>query len=392
MFTLKFRPNIASTLILAAALAAGCTKESATPPASEKGTEKNAPTNASAAPSTSARGELIVGFLPVTCHLTCPVTNWVTSHSEKGTNFRSKKYTDFATVSDDFKGGKLKATFILAPLAMTLRRQGVPIKIVHLGHRDGTTLVVAKGSPIKKFEELKGKKIAIPHNYSNQRILLARQLEKSGMKEDDIKMLPYAPPEMPSALQKGSIDGYIVGEPVAAKAEMEGFGEVLLFTKDIWPNFISCVLAVHEDLIKENRAVVQELVDGIAASGKWIDAPGDELQVGIKRAGEGVTESDTVAVLPADWESNHRSQAAAIASRKEYYNQKPELVKFVLSKPIDRVKYTNLVPARADFEEIQRYAEKLNYFKPSTPDDPFGFNDYCDASFALKAPANQKGK
>mgnify|MGYP003694120159 CR=1 FL=1 len=48
----------------------------------------------------------------------------------------------------------------------------------------------------------------------------------------------------------------------------------------------------------------------------------------------------------------------------------------------------NLVPAKADFEEIQKYAEKLGYFKPSTEDDPFGFYDYCDASFATKANAS----
>src|SRR5215510_2792321 len=61
------------------------------------------------------RGELTVGFLPVTCHLTCPVTNWVTTHSDSGSVFRSKKYTDFATVAEEFKQGKLKASFILAP-------------------------------------------------------------------------------------------------------------------------------------------------------------------------------------------------------------------------------------------------------------------------------------
>src|SRR5215470_8394892 len=33
------------------------------------------------------RQEMIVGFLPVTCHLTCPVTSWVTEHSERGSVF-----------------------------------------------------------------------------------------------------------------------------------------------------------------------------------------------------------------------------------------------------------------------------------------------------------------
>ncbi len=327
------------------------------------------------------RGELVVGFLPVTCHLTCPVTSWVTARSERGSVFRSKKYTEFATIAEEFKQGKLKASFILAPLAMTLRRQGLPIKIVHLGHRDGTTLMVRKDSDIYSFEDLRGKTIAIPHRYSNQRILLEREMEKRHMGPDDLKMVVFPPPEHPSALQKGVVDAYIIGEPFAAKAEVEGFGRVLLFTKDVWPNFISCVLAVHEDLIRDDPALVQELVNGIAASGQWIDAPGEDLAAGVRREGDGVAANPDEAVLPKGWDSGHRSQAAAIAARPEYYNQSADLIRFVLSKPPDRVRYTDLVPARKDFEEIQRYAEKLGYFKPSSADDPFGFDDYCDPSF-----------
>ncbi len=316
----------------------------------------------------------------------------MTSHSDTGSLFRSKKYTGWATMAEDFKSGSLKASFLLAPLAMTLRRQGLPVKIVYLGHRDGTTIVVHKDSPIRTFRDLKGKKIAIPHNYSNQRILLARQMEKEGMAPGDITMLPVEPPEHPSMLQKGSIDAFIVGEPIAAKAEISGFGRVLYFTKDIWPDFISCVLVVREDLIREKRDLVQELVNGIARSGKWIDDPGNDLTPGVHLPGSGATAADDVVVLPEGWDSSHRAQAAAIASSKRYYDQAPELVRFVLSKPPDRVRYTRLAPARKDLEEIQRYAEQLGYFKSSSPDDPFGYDDYCDPSFAAALPSSRADK
>ena len=91
------------------------------------------------------------------------------------------------------------------------------------------------------------------------------------------------------------------------------------------------------------------------------------------------------AVLPPEHGRSHRMQAAVIAARAEYFNQNPALLRFVLSQPPDRVKYTNLQLARADFEEIQRYAEQLQFFAPSTPASPFGFDDYCDPSFATHA-------
>ena len=44
----------------------------------------------------------------------------------------------------------MPATFILAPMAIALREQGVKIKIVYLGHRDGSAVMVHKDSGISK--------------------------------------------------------------------------------------------------------------------------------------------------------------------------------------------------------------------------------------------------
>jgi NitT/TauT family transport system substrate-binding protein len=314
----------------------------------------------------------------------------VTTHSEKGSVFQSKRYTNFSAITEDMTAGTLKASFILAPLAMVLNRKGVPVKIVYLGHRDGTTFMVRKDSPYHSFADLKGKRIAIPHRYSNQRILVERLKDRFGFGPDDVTLVDYPPPEMPAALKTGQIDAFVVGEPFPAKAEMEGFGRVLYFTKDIWPDFISCVLAVHEDLIRTNRPLVQELVNGIGASGEWIDAPGEDLASGVVTEEgapvPGTPGRELLTILKDRFGTTHRMQAAAIAARREYYAQDPDLLKFVLSHPPDRVRYSNLLPARKDFEEIQRYAEKLGYFsfRPVTKEDPFRFEDYCDPSFAVE--------
>jgi len=265
----------------------------------------------------------------------------------------------------------------------------MPIKIVYLGHRDGTTLVVRKDDPIQSFAGLQGKRIAIPHRYSNQRILIQKLMDKFGMREEDVDLIEFPPPEMPAGLKARQFDAYIVGEPFGAAAELSDVGRVLYFTKDVWPDFISCVLAVHEDLIRDNPELVQELVDGIAASGEWLDSSGEELAPGVVVAGQGEAGPDD-AVLPADWPRTHRMQAAVIAARAEHFNQKPELMRHVLSHPPDRVRYVDLEPARAEFEEIQRYAERLGFFEPSTPQRPFGFDDYVDPRFARRAPVGGK--
>src|ERR1017187_969425 len=45
-----------------------------------------------------AERELTVGFLPVTCHLTCPVTDYASKTTETNTNFNSRVFSDFPTV------------------------------------------------------------------------------------------------------------------------------------------------------------------------------------------------------------------------------------------------------------------------------------------------------
>jgi NitT/TauT family transport system substrate-binding protein len=270
----------------------------------------------------------------------------VTRHSEKGTLFRSQKFTDWPTVKEALISKEVGAVFILAPMAMQLALDGVPIKVCYLGHRDGTAIVVGKDSDIRSFEDLRGKIVAIPSRYANQNVLMHKMMKEHGMPFDSIDLREVPPPEHPTALQSGSIDAYIVGEPFAAKAELGGYGRVLYLTKDIWPDFISCVLVVRQDLIDNDRALVQDLVDGIAKSGKWLD------------------ESE-----------EHRMDAAEI-SAKYYYFQDPDLLKYVLSKPPDRVRYTQLAPLRKDFDEIMELSVEMGILKRRVE-----FEEYADDSF-----------
>jgi len=152
---------------------------------------------------------------------------------------------------------------------------------------------------------------------------------------------------MPAALQTRSVDAITSGEPFMGQTELDGYGRVLFQAKDVWPGFISCVLAVHEDAIRDHREDIQRLVNGIAASGKWIDQS-----------------------------MSNRMDAAQFVA-KGYYNQNPRLLEFVLSKPPDRVTYSRLKPLRPDFEEIEQLAVEAGMLKGTAH-----FDDYVDESFA----------
>ena len=268
----------------------------------------------------SERETLAVGFLPVTCHLTCPVTDYASKTSQR-TRFESQRFTDFPTVVETLKSGRLDATFMIAPLAMKLREQGVGVRIAYLGHRDGSTVMVRKDlTEVKSLRDLKGRTFAIPSKYSNQNLVIHKLMKDEGLSPDDIRFVEMPPPDMPGALATRAIDAYFVGEPHCARAELDGSGRVLHHAKDIWPRFISCVLVVTDRLIKERPGVVQDLVRGIAESGEWAE--------------------------------RNRTEAARLVS--PYFRQDEKLLRYVLTQPPDRVSYRQLTP---EDDEMQKIAD-----------------------------------
>ena len=291
--------------------------------------------------SENSRMELKVGYLPVTCHLTCPVTDFATRTSTTN-RFESQRFTDFPTVVESVKGGRLDATFMIAPLAMKLREQGVPVKIVYLGHRDGSTVIVRKDLPATSLRDLRGKTFAIPSKYSNQYLVIRKLMEDQGVGVDEMRFVELPPPDMPGALAAHAIDAYFVGEPHAAKAELDGSGRVLYHAKDIWPHFISCVLVVTEKLIKEQPAVVYDLVRGIAESGEWADG--------------------------------HRLEAAKVVS--PYFRQDEKVLRYVLTQPPDRVSYRMLTPTDEELKKINDMAVKTGILQ-----GPIAMSDLLDRRF-----------
>jgi NitT/TauT family transport system substrate-binding protein len=235
-------------------------------------------------------------------------------------------------------------------MALALRSQGVPIRIVYLGHRYGSAVVVRKDGPIHTVADLIGRKIAIPNRFSDERLLLVRALKVNHIGADRVQLLEMNPPDVAGALATSGIDAFSMGEPFPSQAEMDGYGRVLFRAKDYWPDYLSCVLVVREDVIESNPEAVQSLVDGIARSGLWLDAGG-----------------------------SHREYAADFVARL-YFHQRPQLLEWALTRPRDRVVYSPLVPLRRDFDLIQDLMIESGIL-----DRKMEFAEYVDDRFAARA-------
>jgi len=286
--------------------------------------------------------ELTVAFLPVTCHLTCPVTDYASKTTSSNTNFNSRVFSDFPTIVSALEAKQIQAAFMIVPLAIKLREQGVPVKICYLGHRDGSEIVVRKNSACRSLLDLKGKKVAIPSLYSNQHFVLRKLMEDYGLRPEDISFIVLPPPDMPTSLASGAIDAYFVGEPFCAKAELDGIGRILYYARDIWPNFISCALVVHEDLIRDHWEIVSDLVRGIAQSGAWAET--------------------------------HRAEAAKLVA--PYYRQDEKVLNYVLTADPHRVSYVKLTPTDEDIQQIEDMGIKMGVLTKHIP-----MNELIDREF-----------
>ena len=290
----------------------------------------------------SERVHIRLGHLPITDHLT--IIAAARARFEKVT-LEPVKFASWPELAEALKAGSLEAAFALTPISLTLRQKGVPIRIVLLGHRNGSVLLAA--NDIAKVSDLRGKTVAIPSRFSTHNLLLRRLLAREEMDADrDLKLVELPPPEMVQALARGGISAFIVAEPFGAQAELRKLGKVLALSKDIWPNHVCCALNAREDLIAAHPEAVQELASSLTAAGHFA--------------------------------TEHPKEAAQLS--KPFLGQDPAVVLHAMTEPKGRVTYDDLVPTLADLSATQD--DMLKYKLATAQVD---LRAFLDDRFALAA-------
>jgi NitT/TauT family transport system substrate-binding protein len=269
------------------------------------------------------RPTIRMGYMPVITNLAAPLLDQASEH--RGIyRFKAIKFASFAEMAEALRNGHIEAAFMIAPLAIVLKQQGSDVRIVYIGNRHESTLVVDKDLGIQRIEDLAGKTLAIPMRYSGHHLAVLDMLRGTSA-EGRVNIVEMNPPDMASALATGSLDAYFVGEPFAAQTLLAGDAEVLHYVEELWPHFICNLVLVKQNLIDRDREAVQQLVSGAARSGMWAQ--------------------------------QHPQAAAVVAAR--YWNQPREVITYALTSPEARIEYDRFTP-RVD--EIQELADKMLRF------------------------------
>lgn len=206
-----------------------------------------------------------IAYLPITHSLA--VLEASDELAEKdGLQVELVKYGSWNELMDALNSGRVDGASVLIELAMKSKEQGVGIKAVALGHKDGNVIITS--SDIASAEDLKGKTIAIPHRQSSHNILLNDALATAGLTIDDINVTELAPTEMPSALAGGQIDGYCVAEPFGAKAVSMGAGKVLFTSEELWKDSLCCGLVLTDSFIENHSENAKTFVNSYKQAGQ----------------------------------------------------------------------------------------------------------------------------
>jgi sulfonate transport system substrate-binding protein len=144
----------------------------------------------------------------------------------------------------------------------------VPVKAIAAIRQSpqGLAILVPETSPIKSFDELRGKKIATGRGSIGHQLILAA-LEAKGWTPDDVHIVFLAPSDAKVAYSQGSVDAWSTWEPYVSQEEILFHSRRIITGDGITPgiSFQIATLAA----IKDKRAEVEDFVRRHTAARVW---------------------------------------------------------------------------------------------------------------------------
>lgn len=253
----------------AAAPAAPAAQPAATKPAADA-----KPTTAPAVVAGSTPPDFRLGFQPPY------VAIWVMQRQKlleeefkaNNVNVQFQKVLSPAPMYEALTGGSLDLGMGGPPIPTIAA--GRPIKVVALTERSPKThaLLANPDGPIKKIEDLKGKKIATPLGKAYAFPL--RALERANMKDTDVEFVTVDNSEGRSALLTGAIDGWATWDPFYASVEADKQAVKLVDGDPFYPNYVT--VFGRTDFIDKYQDAVVRFLKVYAKALDWVKANRDE--------------------------------------------------------------------------------------------------------------------
>jgi sulfonate transport system substrate-binding protein len=144
----------------------------------------------------------------------------------------------------------------------------IPVKAIAAirQNHDGLAILVPETSPIKSFDELKGKKIATGRGSIGHQLVLAA-LESRGWTTRDVQIVFLAPSDAKVAYTQGSVDAWSTWEPYVSQEEVLFKSRRVITAEGLTPG-LSFTVATP-DAIRDKRPALEDFVRRLALARNW---------------------------------------------------------------------------------------------------------------------------
>ena len=174
-----------------------------------------------------------------------------------------------------FEAGALDIALMNANGALFAAGEGLSFKMIASVARESprganVNFMVLDGSPIHSVKDAKRKTFGIVSLSSNTELQIRVMLERNGMHESDVKLVPIPFPAMYEALKSGLIDIGSFPQPFLATAKHSGGVRAIFTAKDaaLYEEEL-LILIAHESFLKGNRAATEAFLADLVAATKF---------------------------------------------------------------------------------------------------------------------------
>lgn len=161
--------------------------------------------------------------------------------------------------------------------AVLAKANGNPIKTVYVYSKpEWTALVVAKDSPIKSIEDLKGRKVAATKG-TDPYLFLLRSLNDKGLGKNDIQHVHLQHADGRAALEQGRVDAWAGLDPHMAASELDSGTRIVYRNVDY--NTYG-FLNAREKFVAQYPQATARVIKVYERARKWIQAyPSDAAKL-----------------------------------------------------------------------------------------------------------------
>jgi NitT/TauT family transport system substrate-binding protein len=158
-------------------------------------------------------------------------------------------------------GGNLDIAYVGAAPPISAIAQGLDAKIVAAVQKNGSDLVVSPDVVYEGPQSLVGLKVATFPPGSIQDTVFKKWLQDNGIDPAEIDIKSMGPGDAVTAISAKRVDAVFLPHPSPTIIELQGNGEAVVASGEMWPNHACCCLVVSGELMREEPEMVEQIVE-----------------------------------------------------------------------------------------------------------------------------------